>query len=81
MHQLDRMEEMLVKLTKGIPDDDTHVLSRDVRLTVTALFGFMRDDRKIEAIKAFRTLTGYGLKESKEEIESIMARMSRKRAA
>lgn len=40
----------------------------EVRFMLSA----MRDGRKIEAIKSFRTLTGDGLKESKDEIEAIM---------
>lgn len=39
---------------------------------VVDLIRAMADDRKIEAIKAFRTLTGYPLKESKDAIESVM---------
>lgn len=35
----------------------------------------MSNDRKIEAIKEFRTLTGDGLKESKEAVERVMDKM------
>src|SRR5690349_16680844 len=42
---------------------------------ITALFEAMLSDRKIEAIKIHRTLTGYGLKESKDAVESLMARI------
>jgi ribosomal protein L7/L12 len=44
----------------------------DVRLLLES----MATDRKIEAIKAFRTLTGDGLKESKDAVERVMGNMS-----
>lgn len=37
---------------------------------VLEMLAAMRDGKKIEAIKYCRTLTGYGLKESKDLIES-----------
>lgn len=37
----------------------------------------MRDGRKIDAIKAHRTLTRMGLKESKEAIELVMDKLVR----
>jgi hypothetical protein len=80
-HQLDRIEDMLVRLTNSIPSDGRHVLRREVSINIIEMFRFMREGRKIEAIKAHRALTGLGLKESKDEIESIMARMLAERAA
>jgi hypothetical protein len=46
--------------------------SSDLANLVKHLFAAMADGRKIEAIKAFRSLTGNGLKESKDAIESVM---------
>ena len=39
---------------------------------VEILMGAMASDRKIEAIKAHRALTGYGIKESKDAVERVM---------
>ena len=36
------------------------------------LFNAICSDKKIEAIKEYRTLTGFGLKESKDEVERLM---------
>lgn len=66
--QLDRMEEMLVRLTTNLPESDQYITKRDVSVMVTEMFRHMKDDRRIEAIKLFRLLTGMGLKESKDEI-------------
>lgn len=50
----------------------THVPNpQDARDLITAL----ANDRKIEAIKAFRCLTGDGLKESKDAVELVMNKM------
>ena len=37
---------------------------------VDSLLAAFKDDNKIEVIKAYRTLTGYGLKESKAAVDS-----------
>ena len=42
---------------------------------VISLMENMGADRKIEAIKAYRALTGHGLKESKDAVERIMDRL------
>ena len=47
----------------------------DPRL-VHEMIGAIVADRKIEAIKAHRALTGYGLKESKEAIERVTNRFA-----
>ena len=44
----------------------------DVADVVNYLFAAMAGGRKIEAIKAFRSLTGEGLKVSKDAVESVM---------
>lgn len=63
---LDRGEiehiEYLIRNGNGAALDDVHVLMRA-----------MADGRKIEAIKAYRTLTGYGLKESNDAVEAAMS--------
>lgn len=76
LHQLDRMELMLEKLTVGLPGDDQHMKRIDVKRTVIDLFSFILADKKIHAIKAYRELTGMGLKESKDAIESLTSRMN-----
>jgi ribosomal protein L7/L12 len=80
MHQLDRIENMLERLTVGLPGDEQHMKKIDVQRLVFDLFGFMLTERKIEAIKAYRTLTGMGLKESKDAIESVMGRFTQRAA-
>jgi len=42
-----------------------------VKLLVQTLMISLRHGRKIEAIKAYRTLTGDGLKDSKDAVESV----------
>jgi len=42
--------------------------------TIHAMLKAMQDGQKIEAIKAHRSLTGYGLKESKDIIEKYWTR-------
>lgn len=42
------------------------------KVNLQPMFEAMRNSRKIDAIKAYRDLTGEGLKESKDAIESIM---------
>jgi len=81
MHQLDRMEEMLLRMTSNIPGGDTHVLKRDVAITVSELLRYLREGRKIEAIKTHRWLTGMGLKESKDAIENTLSELSRQKVA
>jgi ribosomal protein L7/L12 len=39
------------------------------------LMHHMANGRKIEAIKAHRTMTGFGLKESKDAVDSVMDRV------
>jgi ribosomal protein L7/L12 len=73
MHQLDRIEEMLTLLTNGVPSNA--IPRAEIKCGIDDMFRFMREGRKIEAIKVHRSLTGYGLKESKDEIERIMNRM------
>lgn len=43
---------------------------------VIALIKHMALDRKIEAIKSYRALTGFGLKESKDAIETVTGRFA-----
>ncbi|HLL28524.1 MAG TPA: hypothetical protein VKT73_12850 [Xanthobacteraceae bacterium] len=42
-------------------------------LMVAHLIGCMAERRKIDAIKIYRSLTGDGLKESKDKIETVMS--------
>lgn len=49
----------------------------DCRIEVADVFNLMSSmagGRTIEAIKAYRTLTGAGLKEAKDAVESVMDR-------
>ena len=43
-----------------------------VKFDLKPLFDFMLGEKKIDAIREHRRLTGAGLKESKEEVERIM---------
>lgn len=80
-HQLDRMEEMLVKLLDAHPgSDDSRIHKGDVAALVIGLIRDIASDRKIEAIKGYRHLTGHGLKESKDAIESVTYRFQRNAA-
>lgn len=45
------------------------------QISVISMFDHMLAGRKIDAIKEHRSLTGMGLKESKDEIERIMFRL------
>ena len=45
-----------------------------IRAEVIALMEHMAAGRKIDAIKSIRTLTGYGIKESKDAVEAGMYR-------
>lgn len=47
-----------------------------LKVNLVPMFDAMLTNRKIDAFKEYRTLTGFGLKESKDEIERLMARMS-----
>lgn len=71
MHQLDRIEEML----KALTGDDQHINREWVRSNVEQLVSAMAMDKKIDAIRYFRTLTGWGLKESKQVVETVMDRL------
>lgn len=50
-----------------------------VRCLVADMFKALRDDRKIEAVKAHRALTNYGIKESKDVIETVTDRFDKLR--
>lgn len=80
-HQLDRIEEMLSRLTANLPNTNTHMRRHDVALLVIDMLAYMISGRKIEAIKTHRQLTGMGLKESKDAIENIMDRFVGREAA
>lgn len=45
---------------------------------VHRLIGHMASERKIDAIKEHRSITGYGLKESKDAVESVMNKFHHK---
>lgn len=65
--QLDRIEEKLPKPAE--PETPSWV--RTDHDTACDVFYAIKDRKKIEAIKALRTLTGLGLKEAKDLIEII----------
>ena len=78
-HQLDRIEAMLQMLTdKTLPNDTVH--RGEMQKHVLDLFKYIWDRKLIEAIKEYRFLTGYGLKESKDEIMKIDAALQREAA-
>lgn len=75
-NQLDRMEQMLTQLIDAHPGlDENKIHKADVSRAVVDLFGHMLCERKIEAIRNYRALTGYGLKESKDAVEAVMSRL------
>lgn len=76
MHQLDRMEEMLTKLANAMPDNPDALRRSDVARYVVDLFSYILQDKKIDAIRAHRMLTGMGLKESKDAIEGLYFHLS-----
>ena len=80
-HQLDRIEDMLKALVDAHPGLDANKIHKaDVSRLVADLFGHMLGERKIEAIRNYRMLTGEGLKESKDIIERIMPFLPRRAA-
>ena len=48
------------------------VSTEPAKVDLAPLFNAICNNKKIEAIKEYRTLTGFGLKESKDEIERLM---------
>lgn len=55
----------------GMPVENHSAVKCD-DVTLHALMGYMQAGKKIEAIKAHRSLTGYGLKESKDIVEKYL---------
>lgn len=81
LHQLDRIELMLVKLADAHPGMDANLVHKsDVQRQVVELFSHMLCQRKIEAIRQYRALTGYGIKESKDAVEAVMSRFAKEAA-
>lgn len=76
--QIDRMEEMLVKLVRSHPSEEDNLIHRaDAARLVVDLIGHLAAGRQIEAIKTYRTATGIPLKESKDAIEALRAAYQR----
>lgn len=48
------------------------VEAEPIRVELKYLFDYMLNNRKIDAIKEYRQLTGAGLKEAEDEVERIM---------
>lgn len=82
-HLLDRVVEISVAFER----ERKMRLEAETRLAQSAspqidprhvhdLIKFMATDRKIEAIKAHRALTGCGLKDSKDAVETVMNRFA-----
>lgn len=74
MHQLDRIEGMLTDLVAKatpptVPAD--LISAASVQRSVLFMFSSLVQDKMIEAIKEYRSLTGSGLKESKDAIETL----------
>lgn len=69
MHQLDRIELMLQRLSTIEPPK---------QIELKKLFDALCADKKIEAIKEHRMISGLGLKESKDEIERLYQAMRHK---
>lgn len=64
--ELLRMRTILDKIAKevGVPD----LVSDEVK---EELKGLIKDGKSVEAIKRYRKLTGFGLKEAKEYIDKL----------
>lgn len=75
-----RRSECLAALAAA-EDKLAAVVSAPKSEDVFSLLSALRDNRKIEAIKHLRTLTGLGLKESKDEIEAVYDRLRTPTAA
>lgn len=52
--------------------ETTKIVRRDIMHHLPIIFEAIKDDRKIDAIKEVRNLTGCGLKEAKDLVEIIM---------
>jgi ribosomal protein L7/L12 len=59
----------IIQLSALINTDEVKLLQVD---QVHVLMNSMADGRKIDAIKAHRSLTGDGLKESKDAVDAVM---------
>ena len=70
LHQIECIEECVKDIIN--PPTDTTMTTAQVRNEVDTMFSAYAKGQKIEAIKAYRTLTGYGLKESKDAIEQLI---------
>lgn len=74
MHQLDHIESMLRDLLAAVkpaaPPADL-ISAAFVQKSVAFLFQSLMQDRMIEAIKEYRSLTGAPLKESKDAMENL----------
>jgi ribosomal protein L7/L12 len=68
MHQIDRIEDMLVQLTRNLPTASQHVTKQEVASSVLEMFACIKQGKTIEAIRLHRQLTGTPIKESKDEI-------------
>ena len=71
MHQLDRIEEGITQLLAGMPGNPDFLRRSDVASGISNIITALVQEKKIEAIKMHRGLTGWGLKESKDEIERL----------
>lgn len=73
---------LLIPEIKGIEDRIKDIVEQpsvatmttiQVRNLVEDMFRAYANGQKIEAVKAYRALTGYGLKESKDAVEGLIA--------
>lgn len=64
--ELLRMRTILDKIAKevGVPDLVTDEVKEELQ-------GLIKDGKSVEAIKRYRKLTGFGLKEAKEYIDKL----------
>ncbi|MGL6186335.1 MAG: 50S ribosomal protein L7/L12 [Clostridium chrysemydis] len=64
--ELLRMRTILDKIAKevGVPDLVTDEIKEELK-------GLIKDGKSVEAIKRYRKLTGFGLKEAKEYIDKL----------
>jgi ribosomal protein L7/L12 len=68
---LKEAKDAVEAIQRGEPSQDPEESDSSLQQTLVSL---LQQGRKIDAIKVFREVTGSGLKESKDAIESIAAR-------
>lgn len=78
------ISSLTLMFNKTIDENDASCIINDIenmtknngeKINLIPMFDAILGYRKIDAIREYRALTGFGLKESKDEIERIMNKM------